>query len=121
LNIVKSLVDLHEGSLAVTSEPGKGSEFVFEIKYLIDSSIKPTVKAFEKEKTESKLQGLQILLVEDNVHNQLLAKIYLERNGANIDVAGNGLIALDKMQAKGYDGRTNASDGWNCYYSRNSK
>jgi PAS domain S-box-containing protein len=35
LNIVKSLVDLHEGSLAVTSEPGKGSEFVFEIKYLI--------------------------------------------------------------------------------------
>jgi CheY-like chemotaxis protein/HPt (histidine-containing phosphotransfer) domain-containing protein len=46
---------------------------------------------------------LQILLVEDNVHNQLLAKIYLERNGANIDVAGNGLIALDKMQAKGYD------------------
>jgi PAS domain S-box-containing protein len=103
LNIVKSLVDLHEGSLAVTSEPGKGSEFVFEIKYLIDSSIKPTAKAFEKEKTESKLQGLQILLVEDNVHNQLLAKIYLERNGANIDVAGNGLIALDKMQAKGYD------------------
>ncbi|MEM1260751.1 MAG: response regulator, partial [Bacteroidota bacterium] len=44
-----------------------------------------------------------ILLVEDNVHNQILATTYLERKGAVIDVADNGQIGIEKLQKNTFD------------------
>ncbi|MBL4934405.1 GHKL domain-containing protein [Clostridium sp. YIM B02515] len=35
LSLVKSLVEMHEGSIAVKSEPGKGSEFIIELPAII--------------------------------------------------------------------------------------
>ncbi|WP_223823287.1 hybrid sensor histidine kinase/response regulator [Candidatus Enterovibrio altilux] len=47
--------------------------------------------------------GLNILLVEDNVINQEVAKGILEQFQPNIDVANNGQIALYMIQKKQYD------------------
>ncbi len=86
------------------SEPGIGSEFVFEITYLISTQ---TTNQFEQNEIEhikeKSLDGLDILLVEDNIHNQILAKTYLERNAGRVDLAGNGLIALEKIKDHNYD------------------
>lgn len=104
LNIVKSLVDLHHGTLDVQSTPGKGSEFSFEIVFPIAESVPQEYNLFKENKDFSiSLNGLRILLVEDNEHNQILAKTYLERNRASVDVAGNGLIGLDLLRKNRYD------------------
>lgn len=105
LNIVKSLVELHHGKLDVTSDPGKGSEFTIEITYQlaqpgddVKSSLKPRISGVQS------LQGKRILLVEDNEHNQILAKTFLERREGTVEIAGNGKIALEMLHKNGmYD------------------
>ena len=95
LNIVKSLVELHHGKLDVKSTPGKGSEFTVDLTYIF---VKPddVDKAIVKPKTSiiHSLEGKKILLVEDNEHNQILAKTYIERRKGSVEIAGNGKIAL---------------------------
>lgn len=49
------------------------------------------------------MKGLLLLLVEDNVLNQKLIFLNLTRFGFSIDVANNGLEALEKVQEKKYD------------------
>ncbi len=46
---------------------------------------------------------LHILLAEDNSINQVLATRLLEKFGHSVDVAGNGLVAVEKWQAERYD------------------
>lgn len=49
------------------------------------------------------MKGLLLLLVEDNVLNQKLIFLNLTKFGFSIDVANNGLEALEKVQEKKYD------------------
>lgn len=51
-----------------------------------------------------KLKGLKILLAEDNKINQILAVTLLKQAGIDITVAGNGKIALEKLEEQNYDG-----------------
>jgi len=103
LNIVQSLVDLFEGSLSVKSEPGVGSEFIVEISFAIDNGSEAIIPEKVEQYNGKSLTNMHVLLVEDNIHNQILAKIYLERNGACVEIADNGLIALEKIKGKQYD------------------
>lgn len=50
-----------------------------------------------------KLQGVSILLAEDNVTNQLVASQMLESLGAVVDIASDGQIALDRLRDRSYD------------------
>jgi CheY-like chemotaxis protein len=50
-----------------------------------------------------KIRSLRILVVEDNQVNQLLATVLLGKAGHRIDVAGNGLEALDAVGSRPYD------------------
>ena len=47
---------------------------------------------------DNQLQGIHLLLVEDNEFNQELALSLLEMHGVTADLAVNGQIALDKME-----------------------
>ncbi len=49
------------------------------------------------------MKELSLLLVEDNVLNQKLIFLNLTRYGFSIDVANNGVEALDKVSDKNYD------------------
>jgi two-component system, sensor histidine kinase and response regulator len=52
---------------------------------------------------ERKKQNVQLLLVEDNVTNQIVAVKILEKYGYSVDIASNGLEAFQALQAKKYD------------------
>lgn len=49
------------------------------------------------------MEGISLLLVEDNVLNQKLIFLTLSKYGFRIDVANNGKEALDKLENKKYD------------------
>jgi len=46
---------------------------------------------------------LRILLAEDNLVNQLLIKKVIEKAGYHLEIANNGLIALEKLSQSNYD------------------
>ncbi|EHQ29547.1 ATP-binding protein [Mucilaginibacter paludis] len=99
LAISKRILELQNSTLQLESEEGKGSTFYFIQTFL--KSIK-TVEQLKKEdnlpKEDNKpFTGIHILLVEDNPMNVLVAQKFLQRWGADIDVAANGLEALNKL------------------------
>lgn len=101
LAISKKILELQKSSLKLVSEEGKGSTFYFI--QLFEKSTKE-VKAQHAEvlpdEADKPLTGVHILLVEDNLMNVLVAQKYLERWGATIDVAYNGLEGLNMVDPK---------------------
>jgi len=102
LAIVKKLVTLFNGKINVTSKYGKGSTFTITIPFKKDTkNIIDKVK--EQPIVEYKPLKLNVLLVEDNKTNQLLAKTRLERWECKVDVANNGIEGVKKAQQSFYD------------------
>lgn len=97
LSIVKQLCELMGGEVSVSSEPGVGSQFIAMI--FLEKGEKPALEQPHPENIEPiSLDGLNVLLVEDNLVNQTVAKKMLQKLGCNVEIAGNGQQALDKMQ-----------------------
>jgi signal transduction histidine kinase/CheY-like chemotaxis protein len=100
LTICKKLLALQGTVLRLHSEPGKGSTFYYTQTFPKAVIAEPLSKKSEElmPKEESKpLTGVSILLVEDNEVNVLVAKTFLEKWGAQIDVAENGEEALSML------------------------
>ena len=92
LSIVKSLVELMGGTITVHSSKGRGSEF--KIQHL-PCAIVPTVAEPVAPKSCSvSLQGKQILLAEDNAINAEIMTRLLEKKGAQVTVAADGLLVV---------------------------
>jgi len=60
----------------------------------------PVVKPGHRQES---LAGLRLLLVEDNPFNQQVASELLSRNGAEVEMANNGLEGVEKALAHAYD------------------
>jgi two-component system, sensor histidine kinase len=102
LVIVRELVERMGGSLAVSSEPGYGSQFSCIIpmatKGVEDDSPKNEKPANNEEKKKnSNVFDLNVLVVEDNPINQKITKIMLEQVGCRVDIADCGELAIEKM------------------------
>lgn len=100
LAICKKLLELQGTTLHLISEQGKGSLFYFSQRFpkFIAGEKKADQHKDHAPTEESKpLKGISILLVEDNEVNILVAKTFLERWGASIDVAMNGQEALNLL------------------------
>lgn len=98
LAISKSIVKLMGGKLKLKSELGKGSEFYFTItlkKGHLDE--KSNVDTSESD-TENSLQGINILLVEDNDLNAEIAQELLSLQGAVVTRAENGKVAVELFE-----------------------
>ena len=100
LPIVKSIVQRMGSRIALDSELGKGSRFFFTINLKIASE-----KEFNK-KTEKKnydFKEKKVLLVEDNDINVMVGKQILEKANLIVEVAENGIIAIEKAKENKYD------------------
>jgi len=102
LSISKKILEMQGCRLQLNSKPGIGSEFYFTQVFpltdeLIESNTEP--KEHQQQQETKSLQDVSILLVEDNPLNVLVAKAFLERCGAIIDVAVNGEEAIQKFDS----------------------
>lgn len=98
LAISKKILELQESSLQLISEEGVGSVFYFIKTFEKAGKISEAVNVNVKPDANDKLlNGISILLVDDNPMNVLVAQTYLKRWGAATDVATNGQEALDKL------------------------
>ena len=97
MSIVKALLDKMGGSIEVESQLGEGSTFTFRLPFKVDENAIETKKE-EQSSVEQKLEGKQILLVEDNEINMEIAEFYLKELGIVVDKAWNGKEAIDKFE-----------------------
>lgn len=96
LTIVRQLVTMMRGRLGVDSEPGKGACFWVELGFEIsDQQVIDDKKEVVDQLAE--LKG-NVLLVEDNPVNQIVACKMLEKMGLNYELASNGAEALEKLK-----------------------
>lgn len=90
--IAKSLVEKMGGTIEFTSQEGVGTQFVIRIPFKIDEEHKTEAV---KEAPSASIEGLSVLLVEDNELNMEIAKFIIENEGANVTCATNGKEAVD--------------------------
>jgi len=107
LSISKNLVELHGGKIWAESSKSKGSKFHISIPYKVVSGLDPD---HEKQKQLfslpiNSLDGLRILIAEDNDFNALVAKEELEDaiTGVDVEVVENGVIAVEKVISADFD------------------
>jgi len=104
LAISRRLVALMGGELGVESVLGAGSRFHFCITLPVaDARMLPpadlTRAAPEAGRARRRLDALRVLLVEDNLNNQQIARELLEDEGAVVRIANHGREALDALAA----------------------
>jgi signal transduction histidine kinase/CheY-like chemotaxis protein len=104
LAITKKLLGLQGVTIHLFSLPGKGSRFYFTqtFKIPIDTPVRlPAVQLTINEKQHKDLEALNILLVEDNEVNVLVAKKFLIKWKATVHTVENGQEALDEIIKQG--------------------
>lgn len=101
LFIAKKLVEEQGGAMEVKSKLGEGSEFGFTLTFEICGS----EQAQEREDEDQALDGVKVLLVEDNLFNQVVAEETLKKiiSNAKVTIADNGQIALEKLASDSFD------------------
>lgn len=97
LRIVKSFVDLMNGDISVKSEPGKGTCFTVEIscRKIPEEELQ---QQMEDQPENVSLAGRRLLLAEDNGLNAEIAMTILQDADAEVELAADGKIAVDKLQ-----------------------
>ena len=102
LAIVKNLVEPQGGTINVKSKMGEGSTFSFILSFN-KTHEKADAELGLNIELEAGFKDVKILVVEDIALNQLLMKTLLEDFGFEMEVAGNGKIALEKLRTTRYD------------------
>ncbi|MDO9286896.1 MAG: ATP-binding protein, partial [Aquabacterium sp.] len=106
LAITQRLALMMGGDLAVTSTPGRGSEFGLTVR-LREGAATPARADASVDDVQAALQrrglGRRLLLVEDNPVNQAVALELLRSMGLRVDLAENGLVAVEMALARAYD------------------
>ena len=98
MSITKKLVELMDGTIEVKSKQGEGSSFIVTV---------PCRKALKEDTPEKKntnrhnkncLNGVRILLVEDNEINTEIARELLTEEGCIVETADDGVACIDMVE-----------------------
>ncbi len=98
--IVKKLTELMGGTVTVKSKVGEGSTFTITMDMRIVEHPEEYLKKNKNTEANDKLRldGLRILLAEDNDLNAEIATAILQNLGAAVDVAADGVKCIDMLQ-----------------------
>ena len=96
MSIVKNLIDKMDGTIEVSSQKDIGTTFVITLPFEIAEEPEETV--IEAEPESMSIEGLHLLLVEDNELNAEIAETILSDYGAKITVVSDGLQAVNLFQ-----------------------
>ncbi len=94
--ITKNLIDLMKGEINVKTELGKGTEISFTLN--LELSNKDSVQHNNYVDENISIEGINVLLVEDVEINRAIATLLLETLNVNVEVAVDGLDALNKIK-----------------------
>lgn len=100
LPIVKSIIEAMGSKVKIISTKGKGSRFIFNLKLTISEHNKSNVA---NDKKEHSFNNKKVLLVDDNLINVMVGKQILERSELKVEVAHDGLVAVNKVKEQGFD------------------
>jgi len=98
LAITRSLIEQMGGEVDATSEIGQGSTFWFEVAApIVDRG------AHTPNEAGGWLEGLRVLVVEDNPTNRLIASRMLESLGAAVELVHDGVEGVEAATRAGFD------------------
>ncbi|MBK9472831.1 MAG: response regulator [bacterium] len=100
LAITRQLVELMGGSISVRSAPGSGSTFSFRV---AAGAARRQAEDAPEAAAAAAANGLDILVVEDNVVNSRFVEKLLERRGHRVQVAANGRLGVEASAAANFD------------------
>jgi two-component system, sensor histidine kinase len=101
LSICKNLVDLHGGTLTVSSIPEKGTSFEIILPYNIANTDPKERNTYTIHGDE--MNGKKILIAEDGALNSFIAEEYLHAYGATTKIVETGMAAITCVQKEHYD------------------
>ena len=109
LAIAKRLVELHGGTIAVDSK-GEGEGSTFTVRLPMKGAVLTTEASVEvvskeertggKKERDGRLDGKNVLVVDDEEDSREVLKIFLEQSGASVRLAGSSADALREIEAK---------------------
>jgi PAS domain S-box-containing protein len=103
LSIAKGLIELLGGSLSLESSEGKGSTFFCSIDYEKPATPAQAVSKPIPAKEFPDFKNLSLLIVEDEKDNANMLASMLQPLVGNLDMAENGVAAIEKLQNATYD------------------
>lgn len=95
LAIAKQIVEAMKGKINVSSQTGKGTEFLLGFKFTKAEKTEVTSKAIKSAKAD--FTGRRVLLVEDNDMNREIAVELIGMTGVTVETAVNGLEAVERI------------------------
>ncbi|MBI1223025.1 MAG: response regulator [Bacteroidetes bacterium] len=103
LAISQSLLQLMGSKLEVDSKEGIGSTFYFALKLKRASIELKTEKEKNRVKAANDIQGMKVLIVEDNMVNVFVCQNFLKKWGVVSEVAENGEAGVEMIKSNSYD------------------
>jgi len=101
LAISRRLTLLMDGAISVTSVVGKGS--VFTVDLVLEPCAPPVQPKASAANKKLPNYGYKALVVEDNKFNQIVMQNLVKRIGIEVDIAENGVEALEMVEQNEYD------------------
>ncbi len=103
LTITKKLIELQGGEITVASELNKGTTFVFSLLFDTVNSGDYLVHKTARADSISNLNGLTVLVAEDNKINAIILGKFLDKWNVKMELVGNGKEAVEKLGEQEYD------------------
>ena len=97
LAMVHGIIERHQGSVDIESEPGEGTTFILHL------PSRPAPGHVEEPVDGNLPRGLRVLVVDDDQRSVDLLSEYLARDGHTVETSRNGREALEKFYQGGID------------------